>query len=492
MNLNDIYGFFDFELVYDLMVEKATDGDIFVEVGSFLGKSTVYLASLIKKSGKNIKVYAVDTWVGDKHEAQIVMDIINDRGGDIYNEFMHNIKECKVDDVILPLRMTSAEASKTFSDKSIAFVFIDACHDYESVSDDTNKWINKVKDNGYIGGHDGQYLEVSKAIDDNIGLSKINKIKSSRTNGEYSWIHQVVLNAISDAEIKKLQPTIITAVAVDRSDVAIIAPLPDSIKNCSVKEANPNNDKVMIMIPRYNNWLSWGTACSIFGRPSKNKSLDIIPISSKGSLLAYIFNVMWCNVLKFHKLHNLKYVGMIHSDVEASQGWIDTLIEEMNATGADLVSAVCPIKSQHGLTSTAVYRSGESACRRLTLHEIHRLPETFNEKDINNILGHDGTLLINTGCWLMNVKSDFADKIRFHIDDRIIKDIHGDPVAAVMPEDWNMSVELNKLGAKIFATRKVGITHHGEAAFENSKWGEWETDKEYYGMLENIKLNDSK
>jgi predicted O-methyltransferase YrrM len=50
--------------------------------------------------------------------------------------------------------MTSVEASKTFEDKSVDFVFIDAGHTYEEVVEDIKSWLPKVKKGGFIGGHD--------------------------------------------------------------------------------------------------------------------------------------------------------------------------------------------------------------------------------------------------------------------------------------------------------------------------------------------------
>jgi predicted O-methyltransferase YrrM len=49
------------------MVENA-DGDVFVELGAWLGKSTNHMATLIKKSNKDIKFTTIDTWKGTNGE----------------------------------------------------------------------------------------------------------------------------------------------------------------------------------------------------------------------------------------------------------------------------------------------------------------------------------------------------------------------------------------------------------------------------------------
>ena len=50
-----IYGFCDYLGLYKKMVKIFSSGSHFVEIGSFLGKSSVYMAVEIINSGKDIK-----------------------------------------------------------------------------------------------------------------------------------------------------------------------------------------------------------------------------------------------------------------------------------------------------------------------------------------------------------------------------------------------------------------------------------------------------
>ena len=50
--------------------------------------------------------------------------------------------------------LTSVEAAKKIPDESLDFVYIDACHTYESVKQDIAIWRPKIKPEGFIGGHD--------------------------------------------------------------------------------------------------------------------------------------------------------------------------------------------------------------------------------------------------------------------------------------------------------------------------------------------------
>lgn len=80
----EIPGWFAFEKIYEWMFLKAKDGAQFVEVGAFLGKSTVYMASRIKRSTKNITFHVVDTWLGDP-ACEHQMSAVAGCGGDLYD-----------------------------------------------------------------------------------------------------------------------------------------------------------------------------------------------------------------------------------------------------------------------------------------------------------------------------------------------------------------------------------------------------------------------
>ena len=59
-----IFGWFDFESTYDLAIDHLKDGDIAIELGTFLGKSTCYLAQRLKESGKKRKFMLVTFLTG--------------------------------------------------------------------------------------------------------------------------------------------------------------------------------------------------------------------------------------------------------------------------------------------------------------------------------------------------------------------------------------------------------------------------------------------
>lgn len=153
-------GWFDFADIYDDIVARASDGAVFVEVGAYLGRSSLYLASRIRSSGKKIRVYAVDLWDGwiyddyreDGSEEQ--ESELRPEERDVFWQFIRNVRRAGVEDVIYPLKMPSEQAASLFEDGTLDFVFLDADHVYEAVHRDLVAWFPKLKRRGVLGGHD--------------------------------------------------------------------------------------------------------------------------------------------------------------------------------------------------------------------------------------------------------------------------------------------------------------------------------------------------
>jgi len=161
---NDIHGWLDYRDHYDNVAKTLKDGDTFVEIGSWLGRSIIYLAQRLQDIGKHgVKLVCVDTWEGEKNQPSHI-DIVEAHGGSILKQFLANIKAAKVDGMIKTICQDSAEAKSAFADNSIDGVWIDAAHDYDSVAKDLEAWYPKVKPDGIFSGHDWTWHEVAKAV----------------------------------------------------------------------------------------------------------------------------------------------------------------------------------------------------------------------------------------------------------------------------------------------------------------------------------------
>lgn len=239
--------------------------------------------------------------------------------------------------------------------------------------------------------------------------------------------------------------------------------------------------QLFLGVPTYDSQLTVGAAMGAICWPTRN--LECRLSITMNSLLCHGFNGLWCNALNARKSDNgVDYFAMLHADVEPAEWWVDTLIAEMERTGAKLMSAVIPIKSMQGLTSTAIDLKDDKSMmpRRITMKEIMELPETFTQKDLAAAGFPDAPLLLNTGCWVCDFREPWVEDVIFRIKDTIGVDGEGNFRAIADPEDWELSRQLNKLGVPIAATRKVKIKHIGKFGWGNEwNWGEWDTDQTF-------------
>jgi len=179
MNYYDIQGWFDAELVYDKAYEafKNDDDVIFVEVGSWKGKSTVYMAQLIKgyisppvsegmRAQKcDIKFYAVDHFKGsdeDAHRREIA-DLAK-LGKTLFDVFYGNLVQAGVAHLVFPIQTDSISATRCFQPHSISFCYLDGAHDFQSVTNDLSAWYMLMKHGGILAGHDWYWGEVNQAV----------------------------------------------------------------------------------------------------------------------------------------------------------------------------------------------------------------------------------------------------------------------------------------------------------------------------------------
>lgn len=152
LDLDEIPGWFDYADIYDQAVEEAEDGDVLVEVGSWMGCSAVYLAQAVQRSGKKLQVVCVDPWKPWGHE--VLDPVVEAHGGDLFEVFWRNVERYGVQDVITPLRMGSVIASDLFLAGQVHFVFLDGDHSLEAVRAEVRAWLPKLKPGGILAGHD--------------------------------------------------------------------------------------------------------------------------------------------------------------------------------------------------------------------------------------------------------------------------------------------------------------------------------------------------
>ena len=169
-------GWFAHTEVFKKYIEEVPSESTVVEVGCFMGRSTCYIGELIKKSNKNVKFYAIDTFEGSQTE-QCHIDIssqLSANNSSFFQEYKKHLDYCKVDQYVQTIRDTSLNSCNKFDDGSIDIVYIDASHQYSDVLDDIAAWYPKLKQNGIICGDDYHHFPgVSKAVHKYFGDSVI-------------------------------------------------------------------------------------------------------------------------------------------------------------------------------------------------------------------------------------------------------------------------------------------------------------------------------
>lgn len=156
-------GWFNCPELYSDMVNTATDGAVFVEIGCWKGKSSSYMAEKIQLSGKKITFNCVDTWKGTTTEShhQKDPDVVNDRLMEVFHSNMSPFAG-----LYRAIRTTSLEAAEMFANNSLDFVYIDASHEYQDVKNDITAWLPKVKSGGTIAGDDYNSHNVKRAVNE--------------------------------------------------------------------------------------------------------------------------------------------------------------------------------------------------------------------------------------------------------------------------------------------------------------------------------------
>ena len=187
----EIEGHFDFEDEYRNAVARAAPGAHFVEVGSWVGKSSSFLAVEIVNSGKAIRLDCVDTWLGSDSDLDMKRRAA---GRDLPTEFRTNVGRSGLN--VRPVRLPSTVAAGLYEDESLDFVFIDADHEYNAVRADLSAWLPKLKWGGILAGHDyHSHRRVHYAVRDFLPLPEIHEAKNcwrwhKRPSSRGRWLRE--------------------------------------------------------------------------------------------------------------------------------------------------------------------------------------------------------------------------------------------------------------------------------------------------------------
>lgn len=118
-----------------------------VEVGSFCGKGTVVLGSVVRTLGAEAQVYAIDP-----HDGRVgALDQGMQAHGPTLARFRRTVAGAGLTDVVVTLRQRSWE---TEWNQPISFLVVDGLHDYASVARDFRHFEPWLADGAYVAFHD--------------------------------------------------------------------------------------------------------------------------------------------------------------------------------------------------------------------------------------------------------------------------------------------------------------------------------------------------
>lgn len=118
--------------LWELAAHGPGDGDI-VEIGSFLGNSTIFLSDGLGYSGRAGTVHAVDP-----HSEESMTQVPGDAS--ISSQFIANVERYGRWDVVDYHRTTSVEAAAKWSGGPIRLLYIDGLHTFDAVIADYEAW----------------------------------------------------------------------------------------------------------------------------------------------------------------------------------------------------------------------------------------------------------------------------------------------------------------------------------------------------------------
>jgi len=142
--------------LFELALEACTLGPC-LEIGSFCGKSTVYLGIACKIKGRTL--FTIDHHRGSEEQqpGQLYFDsdLFDNETGliDSFKSFQATIQKAGLEEVVVPMVTKSHVVARDWA-TPLGLVFIDGGHDYETVVADYECWHPHLLPGGFLIFHD--------------------------------------------------------------------------------------------------------------------------------------------------------------------------------------------------------------------------------------------------------------------------------------------------------------------------------------------------
>lgn len=163
-------------VMFDLVIERFPPGGVWVELGTWTGKSAAYCVVELLRANKLGKFYCVDTWKGGEEHQNYDAELLEN----LEKIFLSNVDPIR--DLVTPITDLSWQAADLFADHSVDFCYVDAGHTYDAVTRDLQSWWPKIIPGRNFAGDDYTkgWPEVQQAVYDFFAPQEIKVRRSGR------------------------------------------------------------------------------------------------------------------------------------------------------------------------------------------------------------------------------------------------------------------------------------------------------------------------
>lgn len=157
--IDEIKGFLDEEegmRLYETALKASRLGPC-LEIGSYCGKSTIYLGAACRENSGIL--FSIDHHMGSEEqqpgEEYFDPDLFDKDSGlvDTFKEFRKTIEKTSLFNTVVPIVSRSNVVARLWS-TPLSLVFIDGGHSYEAARDDYRCWAKHLIPSGYLLIHD--------------------------------------------------------------------------------------------------------------------------------------------------------------------------------------------------------------------------------------------------------------------------------------------------------------------------------------------------
>ena len=152
---------------------KKTEPKIIIELGAFLGDSTITMAKCLKEENFDCVIITIDTWLGsqehwrtDKCNILHLYDNFEFGISSFYNKFITNVLSEGVENYIIPMPSTTDTAFDILNHLNIKadLIYMDADHRESVIYKDLINYSNLLNNDGIIFGHDIDWVDVKNGV----------------------------------------------------------------------------------------------------------------------------------------------------------------------------------------------------------------------------------------------------------------------------------------------------------------------------------------